>query len=198
MWTHFQMSFCYICVRTVKRSHQSNFQFCQSNSKLHRFYFATFRDRFRKPALPSQPIRRKTKTNCNLATRGFPHFSSVLGFAWISIGFLKYFPLVWLAVVITLVSVLRHPFGKHSASFLVEEIRTLNKSVLFLQRYVPSPIFFSSWPNFYSIFLIRSKGRAITSTVFTLRSWKNRVVEETWRRPSETRGQRVYSEKTSE
>lgn len=66
---------------------------------------------------------------------------------------------------------------------------TKNKRLLFASHL---------WPNSHSTFSIYSEGRAITSTVFTLRSWKNWLVQKTRRGPSKIRRQWISSEKTSE
>ena len=82
-----------------------------------RFCFSTLCDWSRNLAPPSQPIRCKTKTNLDLVTRVSPRSRPVtcIYFAFSLPGSLWYLSLFWLALVITLVVVLRHCHAIESA-----------------------------------------------------------------------------------
>ena len=86
----------------------------KSNPGFNWFCFTVLCDWSRILAPPSQPIRCKTKTECDLPTRVFPGFgqNSCLCCELSSIGFLWHFPSLWLVVVITLVLVLRFSIEK--------------------------------------------------------------------------------------
>ena len=68
--------------------------------KLYRFCFNSLCDWPRKLAPPARPIRSKTEINHDLVARLFPRFWQ---FVWLfRISSQRYFPLLWLVVVIAL------------------------------------------------------------------------------------------------
>ena len=110
-------------VKITKYTIQSNFQFdVERDLRLHWFCFTSFCDWVRKLTPLSPPVRCRTKTNDDLIARVFPHFSGPSLPLFTICSYWLYYSFSRLAVVITLVLVLRQSVEKRSI-FDGEEFR---------------------------------------------------------------------------
>lgn len=114
----------------------------ENNSGLQWFCFAIVTDWSRNVAPPSRPIRKPEPLATCVVPRVFPRFI-LLVLLWILISSLWYFPLFWLAIVITLIFVLPNSIEMRSLTCLCTIYISADKPPKF--NYIPVPLKLNWW-----------------------------------------------------